>query len=50
MKNKKEYLVRFGGNFYSNSTYQTNLRDAKIFARKMIGVNKLPNGTEFWKG
>lgn len=43
------YSVKFPSDVYSMQTYQTNLTEAKKWARKWSGCKKLPNGTEFYK-
>jgi len=48
-KENKKWFCRFVGDFYAIEFFGcVNEKDARAEARKWLGVNRLPNGTEFW--
>ncbi len=50
MNNKRrKWFVLFPDNFYAIEFFDVNsINELKQEARKFLGVNRLPNGTECW--
>ena len=46
----KKYFFLFPGDVYALEFYGHNEREAREAARNWLGVNRLPNGTEVWRG
>ncbi len=46
------WYVRFVGDPYAMYFYpeDDNILSAKEYIRNWLGVSRLPNGTEFWRG
>ncbi len=49
MKDNKNGFAMFKGDIYATEFYDVaSIKELKQKARDWLGVNRLPNGTEFW--